>query len=118
MIENQENQTLITDSNVTEMARSMGLEVFESPSTDGGTVTPMPVYSINGGEAPVSNLEGDVVDLENNISPTRERVESNLDGYIERLMQESPAITELTSEHTINTVLHIGNEEAPFENTD
>ena len=31
-----ENQTLITDNDVNEMARSMGLEVIESPSTDGG----------------------------------------------------------------------------------
>ena len=118
MIVNQENQTLITDNDVTEMARSMGLEVIESPSTDGGNVTSMPVYSINEEEAPVNSLWEDAVDSENNISHTRERVESNLDGYIERLMQESPAIAEATSEHTINTVLHRGDDEVPFENTD
>ena len=99
MIENQENQTLITDNDVTEMARSMGLEVIESPSTDGGNVTSMPDYSINEEGVPVNSLWEDAVDSENNISHTRERVESNLDGYIGRLMQESPAITELTSEH-------------------
>ena len=118
MIENQENQTLITDSDVTEMARSMGLEVIESPSTDGGTVTPMPGYSINEEGVPVNSFWEDAVDSENNISPTRESVESNLNGYIERLMQESPAITELTSEHIIDTVLHREDDEVPFENTD
>ena len=118
MIENQENQTLITDNDVTEMARSMGLEVIESPSTDGGTVTSMPVYSINEEGVPVNSLGEDTLDSENNISHTRERVESNLNRYIGRLMQESPAITELTSEHTINTVLHIEVDEVPFENTD
>ena len=118
MIENQENQTLITDSDVTEMARSMGLEVIESPSTDGGTVTPMPGYSINEEGVPVNSFWEDAVDSENNISPTRESVESNLNGYIERLMQESPAITELTSEHILDTVLHREDDEVPFENTD
>ena len=118
MIENQENQTLITDNDVTEMARSMGLEVIESPSTDGDNVTSMPDYSINEEGAPVNSLWEDAVDSENNISHTRERVESNLDGYIGRLMQESPAITELTSEHIIDTVLHREDEEDPFENTD
>ena len=118
MIENQENQTLITDNDVTEMARSMGLEVIESPSTDGGNVTSMPDYSINEEGVPVNSLWEDAVDSENNISHTRERVESNLDGYIGRLMQESPAITELTSEHIIDTVLHREDEEVPFENTD
>ena len=118
MIENQENQTLITDSDVTEMARSMGLEVIESPSTDGGTVTPMPGYSINEEGVPVNSFWEDAVDSENNISPTRESVESNLNGYIERLMQESPAIIELTSEHILDTVLHREDDEVPFENTD
>ena len=118
MIENQDNQTLITDSDVTEMARSMGLEVIESPSTDGDNVTSLPVYSINVAGAPVNSLEEDVVYSENNISQTRESVESNLNGYIERLMQESPAITELTSEHIIDTVLHREDDEVPFENTD
>ena len=118
MIENQDNQTLITDSDVTEMARSMGLEVIESPSTDEDNVTSLPVYSINVAGAPVNSLEEDVVYSENNISQTRESVESNLNGYIERLMQESPAITELTSEHIIDTVLHREDDEVPFENTD
>ena len=99
MIENQDNQTLITDNDVTEMARSMGLEVIESPSTDGGTVTPMPVYSINGGEDPVTNLGSNVENSEDNLRQARERAEASLNGYIEELMQESPAITELTSEH-------------------
>lgn len=103
MIENQENQTLITDNDVTEMARSMGLEVIESPSTDGDNVTSMPVYSINEEEAPVSNLE---------------EAESELNVHIERQMQDFPAIAEATSEHTINTVLHRENDEVPFENTD
>ena len=118
MIENQENQTLITDNDVTEMARSMGLEVIESPSTDGGTVTSMPDYRINEEGVPVNSLWEDAVDSENNISHTRERVESNLNGYIGRLMQESPAITELTSEHIIDTVVHREDDEAPFEDTD
>lgn len=118
MIENQENQTLITDNDVTEMARSMGLEVIESPSTDGGNVTSMPDYSINEEGVPVNSLWEDAVDSENNISHTRERVESNLNGYIGRLMQESPAITELTSEHIIDTVLYREDDEVPFENTD
>ena len=99
MIVNQDNQTLITDNDVTEMARSMGLEVIESPSTDGGTVTPMPVYSINGGEDPVTNLGSNVENSEDNLRQARERAEASLNGYIEELMQESPAITELTSEH-------------------
>ena len=118
MIENQDNQTLITDNDVTEMARSMGLEVIESPSTDGGNVTSMPGYSINEEGVPVNSLWEDAVDSENNISHTRERVESNLNGYIGRLMQESPAITELTSEHIIDTVVHREDDEAPFEDTD
>ena len=62
MIENQDNQTLITDNDVTEMARSMGLEVIESPSTDGGTVTSMPDYSINEEGVPVNSLWEDAVD--------------------------------------------------------
>lgn len=94
-----ENQTLITDNDVNEMARSMGLEVIESPSTDGGTVTSLPVYSINGEEDPVTSLGSNVENSEDNLRHARERAEASLNGHIEALMQESPAITELTSEH-------------------
>ena len=71
-----ENQTLITDNDVNEMARSMGLEVIESPSTDGGNVTSMPVYPINGEETPVDSVEGNVEASEDDISQIRERVEN------------------------------------------
>ena len=94
-----ENQTLITDSDVNEMARSMGLEVNESPSTDGDTSISIPVYYINGEEDPVTNLGSNVENSEDNLRQARERVEASLNGHIEELMRESPAITELTSEH-------------------
>lgn len=94
-----ENQTLITDSDVNEMARSMGLEVIESPSTDGGTSISMPVYRINGEEDPVTNLGSNVENSEDNLRQARESVEASLNRHIDELMQESPAITELTSEH-------------------
>ena len=94
-----ENQTLITDSDVNEMARSMGLEVIESPSTDGGTSISIPVYRINGEEDPVTNLGSNVENSDDNLRQARERAEASLNGYIEELLQESPAITELTSEH-------------------
>ena len=97
-----ENQTLITDNDVNEMARSMGLEVIESPSTGGGTFTSMPVYRINGEESPEDMVEGNVEASEVNIRYARERVEAAeiaLNAHIEGLMRESPAITELTSEH-------------------
>ena len=71
-----ENQTLITDSDVNEMARSMGLEVIESPSTDGGNVTSMPVYRINGEESPEDIVEGNVEASEVNIRYARDRVEA------------------------------------------
>ena len=103
MIENQENQTLITDSDVTEMAISMGLEVIDSPSADRDNVTSLPVYSINEEEVPVSNLE---------------EAEAELNAHLEGLRQEFPAIEEATSEHTINTVLYREDDEVPFENTD
>ena len=70
-----ENQTLITDSDVNEMARSMGLEVIESPSTDGGTFTSMPVYRINGEEAPVNIVGVNVAASEDNISHDRDIIE-------------------------------------------
>ena len=114
-----ENQTLITDNDVNEMARSMGLEVIESPSTDGGTSISMPVYRINGEEDPVTNLGSNVENSEDNLRQARERAEASLNGYIEGLMQESPAITELTSEH-INlldenlTATNVENTEDPF----
>ncbi len=94
-----ENQTLITDNDVTEMARSMGLEVIVSSSTDGDTSTSNPVDSISGEEAPVDIVEGNVEASEADISQFRERIEAIFNGRIEELMQESPAITELTSEH-------------------
>ena len=94
-----ENQTLITDSDVNEMARSMGLEVNESPSTDGDTSISIPFYDINGEEDPVTNLGSNVENSEDNLRQARERVEASLNGHIEELMRESPAITELTSEH-------------------
>ena len=94
-----ENQTLITDSDVNEMARSMGLEVNESPSTDGDTSISIPVYYINGEEDPVTSLGSNVENSEDNLRQARERVEASLNGHIEELMRESPAITELTSEH-------------------
>ncbi len=101
-----ENQTLITDNDVNEMARSMGLEVIESPSTGGGTFTSMPIYPINGEEAPVDSVEGNVAASEDDISQIRERVEAVVNGRIEELsrvsqrqLREAPAITELTSEH-------------------
>ena len=97
-----ENQTLITDSDVNEMARSMGLEVIESPSTGGGTSISIPVYYINGEEDPVTNLGSNVENSEDNLMQARERVEAAeiaLNTHIEELMRESPAITELTSEH-------------------
>ena len=94
-----ENQTLITDSDVNEMARSMGLEVIESPSADGGTSISIPVYYINGEEDPVTNLGSNVENSDDNLRQARERVEASLNGHIEELMRESPAITELTSEH-------------------
>ena len=93
------NQTLITDSDVNEMARSMGLEVNESPSTDGDTSISIPVYYINGEEDPVTSLGSNVENSEDNLRQARERVEASLNGHIEELMRESPAITELTSEH-------------------
>ena len=96
-----ENQTLITDNDVNEMARSMGLEVIESPSTDGGNVNSNPVDSISGEEYPVTNLRSNVENSDDNLRQARERAEASLNGYIEGLMQESPAITELTSEHII-----------------
>lgn len=94
-----ENQTLITDNDVNEMARSMGLEVIESPSTDGGNATSLPDYRINGEEDPVTSLGSNVENSEDNLRHARERAEASLNGHIEALMQESPAITELTSEH-------------------
>ena len=72
MIENQINQTLITDNDVTEMARSMGLEVNIGPTTDDGATSTSNLSSVSGTEDPFRHA--------------RER-------------QESPAITELTSEH-------------------
>ena len=80
-----ENQTLITDNDVNEMARSMGLEVIESPSTDGDNVTSSPVYSIN-----------------------------------EEGSSESPAITDLTSEHIFTldenlTATNVENVDSDFE---
>ena len=119
MIENQINQTLITDNDVTEMARSMGLEVIESPSTDGDTSISMPVYRINGEEDPVTNLGSNVENSEDNLRQARERAEASLNGYIEGLMQESPAITELTSEHITLldenlTATNVENTEGPF----
>lgn len=114
-----ENQTLITDSDVNEMARSMGLEVIESPSTGGGTFTSMPVYRINGEGDPVASLDSNVENSEDNISHTRESVEAALNGRIEELMRESPAITELTSEHITLldenlTATNVENTEDPF----
>ena len=94
-----ENQTLITDSDVNEMARSMGLEVIESPSTDGGNATSNTVYRINGEEDPVTNLGSNVENSDDNLRQARERAEASLNGHIEELIRESPAITELTSEH-------------------
>ena len=94
-----ENQTLITDSDVNEMARSMGLEVIESPSADGGNATSNTVYRINGEEDPVTNLGSNVENSDDNLRQARERAEASLNGHIEELIRESPAITELTSEH-------------------
>ena len=102
MIENQENQTLITDNDVTEMARSMGLEVIESPSTDGGNVTSNTVHSRNEEEDPATSLGSNGAYSEDNLRHARDRVEAAeiaLNAHIEDLMRESPAITELTSEH-------------------
>ena len=99
MIENQDNQTLITDSDVTEMARSMGLEVIESPSTDGGNVTSNTVHSRNEEEDPATSLGSNAENSEDNLRHARERAEASLNIHIEELMRESPAITELTSEH-------------------
>ena len=114
-----ENQTLITDSDVNEMARSMGLEVIESPSTDGDTSISIPVYYINGEEDPVTNLGSNVENSEDNLSHTRESVEAALNERIEELMRESPAITELTSEHITLldenlTATNVENTEDPF----
>ena len=114
-----ENQTLITDSDVNEMARSMGLEVIESPSTDGVNTTSSTVHSRNEEEAPTTNLRSNVENSEDNLRQARESVEASLNEYIEGLMQESPAITELTSEH-INlldenlTATNVENTEDPF----
>lgn len=55
MIENQINQTLITDNDVTEMARSMGLEVNLGPTTDGTTSTSN-LSSVNDAEDNPENL--------------------------------------------------------------
>ena len=94
-----ENQTLITDNDVNEMARSMGLEVIESPSTDGGNATSISDDRISGGDATVTSLGSNVENSEDTLRQARERAEAFLNGHIEALMQESPAITELTSEH-------------------
>ena len=97
-----ENQTLITDSDVNEMARSMGLEVIESPSTDGESSTLDPGDSISGTEALENILVENRPVLEAPIRYSRDRVEAAeiaLNAHIEELMRESPAITELTSEH-------------------
>ena len=97
-----ENQTLITDSDVNEMARSMGLEVNESPSTDGESSTLDPGDSISGTEALENILVENRPVLEAPIRYSRDRVEAAeiaLNAHIEGLMRESPAITELTSEH-------------------
>ena len=98
-----ENQTLITDSDVNEMARSMGLEVIESPSTDGGNATSNLGYSMSEEELLEDIIvEGNAEAPEVNIRYARERVEAAeiaLNAHIEGLMRESPAITELTSEH-------------------
>ena len=95
MIENQINQTLITDNDVTEMARSMGLEVNIGPTTDDGATSTSNLSSVSGTEDPFRHA--------------RER-------------QESPAITELTSEHLLAGTgmlasTQLENEEVPFENT-
>ena len=97
-----ENQTLITDNDVNEMARSMGLEVIESPSTDGESSTLDPGDSIGGTEALENILVENRPVLEEPFRHARERVEAAeiaLNAHIEELMRESPAITELTSEH-------------------
>ena len=93
------NQTLITDSDVNEMARSMGLEVIESQSTDWGNVTSNTVHSRNEEEDPATSLGSNAENSEDNLRQARERAEAFLNGHIEGLMRESPAITELTSEH-------------------
>ena len=98
-----ENQTLITDNDVNEMARSMGLEVIESPSTDGGNATSNLGFSMSEEELLEDIIvEGNAEAPEVNIRYARERVEAAeiaLNAHIEGLMRESPAITELTSEH-------------------
>ena len=72
MIENQINQTLITDSDVTEMARSMGLEVNIGPTTDGTTSTSN-LSSISGTEELENILVENSPVLE---EPSRDRVEA------------------------------------------
>ena len=122
MIENQDNQTLITDNDVTEMARSMGLEVIESPSTGGGTFTSISDDRISVEDATVTNLGSNVENSEDNLRHARERVEAfetALNQHIEGLMRESPAITELTSEHITLldenlTATNVENTEDPF----
>ena len=117
-----ENQTLITDSDVNEMARSMGLEVIESPSTDGESSTLDPGDSISGTEALENILVENRPVLEAPIRYSRDRVEAAeiaLNAHIEELMRESPAITELTSEHITLldenlTATNVENTEGPF----
>lgn len=108
MIENQINQTLITDNDVTEMARSMGLEVNIGLTTDDGASTSN-LSSVSGTE-----------ELENILVESRPVLEDPFRHARER--QESPAITELTSEHLLAGTgmlasTQLENEEVPFENT-
>ena len=122
MIENQINQTLITDSDVTEMARSMGLEVNIGPTTDDGTTSTSNLSSVSGTEELENILVENSPVLE---EPSRDRVEAAeiaLNQHIERLMQTSPAITELTSEHILAEGGMLAptqqeDAEVPFENT-
>lgn len=95
-----ENQTLITDNDVNEMARSMGLEVIESPSTDGDNATSNPVDSISGEDAPVDIVEGNVEASEDNISHARDRMEEAATA-LEELLQESYPTIESTSEQLL-----------------
>lgn len=122
MIENQINQTLITDSDVTEMARSMGLEVNIGPTNDDGTTSTSNLSSISGTEELENILVENSPVLE---EPSRDRVEAAeaaLSEHIGRLRQTSPAITELTSEHILaegGMLASTQQEDAevPFENT-
>ena len=114
-----ENNILITDSDVNEMARSLGLEVIDSPSTDGDNSTSTSDTHISGTEPLVNLLVENRPILGEHLSQAVERAEAALNRHIDELMRESPAITELTSEH-INLLddnliaTNVENTEDPF----